>query len=141
MTNPPSEKIIELQEGSRLILPAAHPMTLRQMYFFAVNVSGALEGKLVACINFLPGATLDINTRWRVEDGVHELENEWRHFQAFLLDWLEEPQPSSARSTFLWYTTFELVLGKTYPRRKTPSIEIVRQLAWDAPLSPTHNPS
>ena len=138
MLNQPSEKIIELQEGSRLILPTAHPMTLRQMYFFAVNVSGALEGKLVACINFLPGATLDINTRWRVEDGVHELEHEWQHFQAFLLDWVD--RPSLASAALLAYTTFELSRGDAR-RHSAPAIEIVRQLAWDAPLSPTHNPS
>ena len=128
MPNQPSEKIIELHEGSRLILPAAHPMTLRELYIFAVNVSGALDGKLVACINFLPGATLDIETRWRADVGLHELAHEWQHFQAFLLDWVDTPSLASA--ALLAYTTFELSRGDAR-RHSAPAIEIVRKLAWD----------
>ena len=128
MPNQPSEKFIEIHEGSRFILSADHPMTLRELYIFAVNISGVLKGKLVVCTNFLPGTTLDIETRWRVEDGMGELAHEWQHFQSFLLDWVDKPSIASA--ALLPYTTFELWRGK--PRRHdTPAIEIVRKLAWD----------
>ena len=129
MTHPHEGKTIELHEGSRLIFAATHPIALREMYILAVNISAALDGKLVVCINFLPGATLDIEARWRVADGMDGLAYEWQHFQSFLLDWVDKPSIASA--ALLAYTTFELRRGDTYPRRKTPAIEIVRQLAWD----------
>ena len=125
MPNQPSEKFIEIREGDRFFLSADDPMTLRELYIFAVNISGVLKGKLVVCTNFLPGTTLDIETRWRVEDGMGELAHEWQHFQSFLL--------SIASAALLPYTTFELWRGK--PRRHdTPAIEIVRKLAWDTTL-------
>ena len=83
MPNQPSEKFIEIHEGSRFILSADHPMTLRELYIFAVNISGVLKGKLVVCTNFLPGTTLDIETRWRVEDGMGELRTSGNTFNLF----------------------------------------------------------
>ena len=122
MPNQPSEKFIEIHEGSRFLLSADDPMTLRDLNIFAVNISGVLKGKLVVCTNFLPGTTLDIETRWRVEDGMGELAHEWQHFQSFLL--------SIASAALLAYISFELWRGK--PRRHgTPAIEIVQKLAWD----------
>ena len=119
---------IELREGLRLVFAADYPLALHEMYVLTVGISSMLDGKSVACVNFLPGVTLDIESRWRVEDGLPELVREWQDFQAFLSDWVD--QPSVACAALLGYSAFELSRSNTIPRTPPPTVEIVRKFAW-----------
>ena len=71
---------------------------------------------------------INLEPRWRVEDGMDELTREWQHSQPFLLDWVDKPSLASA--ALLAYTTFELRRGKAR-RHNAPAIEILRKIAWD----------
>lgn len=131
MTKHSEAHTVELREGLRLSFAAGYPITPRELYFLTVVASGMLQGKLVVCENFLPGVTLDIETRWRPHDGQRDLEGEWISFQEYLLDWVEESEPGLWSASCLRYTTFVLSRGDAYKRAEKPAIEIVRRLAWD----------
>ena len=98
------------------------------MYVLAAFMSAGLDGKSVVCVNFLPGITLRIETRWRVEDGLSQLVDEWHQFQAILSDWVDG---SSWTCTALHgYSIFGLSRSDSYSRNPPPAVEIVRKFAW-----------
>ena len=132
MAPQPETLDIELKEGLSLILPANYPIALREMYVFAAFISAGLDGKSVLCINFLPGVTLEIDTLWRVEDGVQELEDEWEYISPSLQAWVEQPKPSLYEVWFLGRSTLGFWRGNAH-LPPPPAIKITRKLAWDTP--------
>ena len=128
----PSETLnLEVKEGLNLVFPASYPIALDEMYVLAAFMSAGLDGKSVLCINFLPGITLEIDTLWRVEDGVQALEDEWQSFQPNLYDWVEKSSPVCLCGVwFLGHSTLGLWNGNAH-LPDLPAVKIMRKLAWE----------